>query len=107
MQEVATRNNLLEHALTKALSRLDDLAQIKTDVSELKSVCSKMDDDLLDMCDRVTSIETAIKGLQTWKKRLMTWVIAAGLGASGGTLKDRVGEFLPRDESREEAVLSD
>lgn len=107
MQEVATRNNLLEHALTKALSRLDDLAQIKTDVSELKSVCSKMDDDLLDMCDRVTSIETAIKGLQTWKKRLMTWVIAAGLGASGGTLKDRVGEFLLRDESREEAVLSD
>ena len=107
MQEVATRNNLLEHALTKALSRLDDLAQIKADMSELKSVCSKMDDDLLDMCDRVTSIETAVKGLQTWKKRLMTWVIAAGLGASGGTLKDRVGEFLLRDESREEAVLSD
>lgn len=100
-------NNLLEHALTKALGRLDDLAQIRSDMTELKTVCAKMDDELLDVCDRVASIEASVNGLQTWKKRLMTWVIAGGLGASGGTLKDKIGTFMFRDESREERVLSD
>ena len=109
MKKVATRDNLLEHALTKALSRLDDLAQIKTDVSKLRTVCAKMDDELLDLGDRINSIETSVNGLQTWKKRLTTWIIAGGLGASGGGLKDSVGEFIFRDETakKEENVLDD
>ena len=96
-----TRSNLLEHALTKALSRLDDLADIKKGMGEIKTVCNKTEEEVLDLRDRMDSIELSVNKLETWKKRAITWLIAGGLGASGGSMHERVQEFLLRKEGVE------
>lgn len=100
-----TKSSLLEHALTKALGRLDDLAQIKKDLGYLKGVCEKTEEEVLDVCERMTVLESSVNKLETWKRRAVTWIIAGGLGASGGSMKDRLGEFFLRDEAGEEVAL--